>query len=103
MVLKVPEQDVKTFIVGDYVTLDGFENRGVVYRVAEVEPNERFPSLSKYRLHPTFGVFGGADKRGRRTEQSEHMEKVDLVRAGIEHYKMIDFIKALVEHESNIK
>lgn len=100
MVFTMPKDNAPVFNVGDYVTLKDREQSGIVYKVDEVRIDERYPSLNDYKLRPVYGAFGAADKRGNRSERSEQMAKVDVVRAGLEHLKLLDFIKNLTQHES---
>lgn len=90
----------QVFNVGDFITLKDEAQRGVVYRVAEVQRDERYPqSPPRYVLTPTYGAFGAADKRGVRIEAANSMNKLDLVTAGIEHLRMQNFIRELARHE----
>ena len=100
MVFTVPKDNTPVFRVGDYVTLKDPEQRGIVYKVDEVSLDDKYPSLSDYRLRPVYGAFGAADRRGNRTERGGEMTKVDVVSAGLEHLKLLDFIKNLTQHES---
>lgn len=84
--------------VGDYVLLKS--QVGVVYKVDEVNVDEKWAHATEYVLRPVYGAFGAADKRGIRRERPAEIEKIDLVRAGVEHMKMQEFVKNVARHES---
>ena len=100
MVITMRPDTTPTYKVGDYVILKDPDQSGIVYKVDEARLDERYPSLSNYKLRPVYGAFGAADKRGNRHERAEQMVKVDVVRAGLEHLKLLDFIKNLTKHEA---
>lgn len=98
MVFSVKPREVESFDVGDYVTLNDPDHAGIVYKVDGVRRDDKFPSLSDYKLRPVYGAFGAAERRGNRSERPEQMTRVDIVRAGLEHLKMLDFIRNLARH-----
>lgn len=98
LVFNANRDDVETFNVGDYVTLKDPEQAGIVYKVDEVNRDEKWPSLSDYRLRPVYGAFGAAERRGNRSERGDEMVKVDVVQAGLEYSKMVNFIGNLRKH-----
>ncbi len=84
-------------IVGDYVTCNKTTCLGVVYRITAI-------NKQKYQnwcvLTPVFGLFDAHVKRGERHQSIDDIEKIDLVRAGLEYMKVVTFIENLAKHEA---
>lgn len=98
MVIEHKPREVEHFVVGDYVTLKDEQQAGIVYKIDEAKYDEKWPSLSRFKLRPVYGAFDAAKNRGNRTEQPESMVKVDAVRLGLEYLKFCEFAKNVAKH-----
>lgn len=95
--------DESMFAIGDYVTVDYDESRGIIYMVTRIIERDKNHTDQQYVMKPVFCLFCDNNDLGFRRLPYSFLKKLTLVDTGVEFQRFADLIKKVARHDAGLR